>query len=114
MSTTARIAPATAQRRLQVLIAGVIALGGFAFASAIVDTTRQPPPEAWRLIAAVAAFLVADLPLLHLRFGHNRNTFTWSEASVIIGLVLLPGPWLRLLAPLCVAAMHLGLKRAPL
>ena len=114
-ASTAR-SPASAERaaarRLQLLLITVIGAGfaGVTLAAARIPHTPRPP--AWHLVVAIAAFLVADMPLLHIRFGHNQHSFTWSETFVVVGLVLLPSPWLQLLVPFTIAAAHLVGGRA--
>src|SRR4051812_21483124 len=64
----------------------------------------------------LAAFLVAasELAVMHLRFGGERYTYTWSEAAVVLGLVLVPFPHLVLVAPLAVALTHSLSGRQPM
>jgi diguanylate cyclase len=52
--------------------------------------------------------------VMHLRFGGERYTYTWSEAAVILGLVLIPFPHLVLVAPLAVALTHSLSGRQPM
>ncbi len=70
------------------------------------------PPEAWRLLLVLVVVAVGDIAVLHLRFGRDQYTFTWSESSVLVGLVLLPWPWLAPLATVAVAAAHLVRRRS--
>ena len=51
---------------------------------------------------------------MHLRFGGERYTYTWSEAAVVLGLVLVPFPHLVLVAPLSVALTHSLSGRQPM
>jgi diguanylate cyclase (GGDEF)-like protein len=64
----------------------------------------------------LAAFLVAasELAVMHLRFGGERYTYTWSEAAVVLGIVLIPYPHLVLVAPLAVALTHSLSGRQPM
>src|SRR5438445_3148724 len=101
-------------RRLRALLVLVIGSGVLSMAAAVVQIDSRPHPVLWKVALAVAVFVLADAPVFEIRLGHDRNTFTWSEASVVLGLVLLPLPWLRLLAPLGVAITHLTLRRQPL
>src|SRR5688500_18244005 len=72
------------------------------------------PAEPWHLLGALLLCLGADRPLLDLRFGHNRESFTWAEACVVIGLVLVPGTTLVLCAAVAVLAFHLAMRRSPI
>ncbi|MEY2569041.1 MAG: hypothetical protein QOE35_3570 [Actinomycetota bacterium] len=90
--------------------AAVVLLG-----AGVVATTVQrglgSPPAVWKLAVAALAFLAGDVPALKFRLGRDHHSFTWSETAVVMGLVLLPGPWLVVLAPVCVSAAHLLAKQ---
>lgn len=100
-------------RRLHQWVGVNVALGLVAIALTAGDG-MGPRPVAWKLALAALAFLLGDIPALQFRFGHDNHSFTWSETAVIMGLVLLPGPWLVLVAPVCVASAHLLARRAPI
>ena len=83
-----------------VLLVSAMASGGaivLALALQRISTARPTPSL---LVAAVfvTAFAFADSKILALRFGHNQHMFTWSEAAVVAGVLLLPFPWLVVLA----------------
>ena len=67
-------------------VGGLICLAALALAT---DTDR---PEAWRLLLAAALILVGEAPLLSVRLGSHLEVFTFGDAALIVGLVLLPGP----------------------
>ena len=91
--------------RLHVLVAAVIVAGTSCLALAVLAPgVRLDPPAVWRLVLATLVLLVGDSTVLHLRFRRDTYTFTWSEAAIIIGLFLLPWPWLSIVAPLAVEA----------
>jgi PAS domain S-box-containing protein len=100
-------------RRLRVWVAVVIGLGVIAVVSALVDPRLADRPAAWKLFLAGVIFLAGDIPMLHFRFGHDQHSFTSSEVAVVVGLALLAGPWMVLVAPACVGAAHLLARRAP-
>jgi hypothetical protein len=60
----------------------------------------------WQILLAGLLVTLGDLALLNLRFGHQKYSSTWSEAAVVFGLVLVPWPWLTLIAPVSVAVAH--------
>jgi diguanylate cyclase (GGDEF)-like protein len=60
---------------------------------------RDGPPDAWRLAVAVAALAIGHLRLLQLRVGHELEFFNLGETATVIGLAILPAPWLVLIAP---------------
>ena len=101
-------------RRLRAWVATVIGLGLLAAVAAVLDPALADRPEAWKLALAGLGFLTGDIPMLHFRFGHDQHSFTSSEVSVVVGLALLGGPWMVLVAPLCVGAAHLLAHRDPM
>jgi diguanylate cyclase (GGDEF)-like protein len=96
--------------RLRLLIWTVVASGVAAIAATSPALADGPPPI-WRLVITAAAFAVGDIALLHIRFGTHRYSFTWGELAVVLGLVLVPLPWLVIIAPLAVAPAHLFARR---
>ena len=91
-------------RGLRILLGAV---GGAGVAAIVLSVWIQPPvpvPPASKLLAGVGIAAVADVALVQIRVGHNRQAFTWSEAFVILGFVLVPQPWLVVLAPPVVMA----------
>jgi PAS domain S-box-containing protein len=87
-------------------------MGVVSVASGVANThALAHPPSLLRLLAAGTAFVVGELALLHIRIGDENHSFTWSEAAMIIGMVLLPSPWARIVGPLGVAAVHLYFRR---
>lgn len=102
----------TNERRLHLLVAGVVAAGIFALGLGLLDPAfRGQPPAGWKVALAIVAFCVGDVAAIHLRFGHDQHSFTLSETAVVLGLALLPSPWARFLACVCVAAAHLAARR---
>jgi PAS domain S-box-containing protein len=61
--------------------------------SALVIASQNSRPHLLMLSAAVAAVLVGDVRLVEIRIGHNGNTFTWSEAALILGVSLTGWDW---------------------
>ncbi len=98
--------------RLRALVWVMVVLGVATMASALIwsDALRQPP-ALWRLVLAAGAFVIGDITLVNIRFGHDHYSYTWAEFSVVLGLVLLPAPWPWLLAPFCVALAHVPNRR---
>jgi diguanylate cyclase (GGDEF)-like protein len=72
------------------------------------------PPASWRIAAVVGLFLLADRPLLEIRFGRDNESFTWAEVCVVLGLVLVPLPVLVPVAALGVLVYHSVMRHAPL
>jgi diguanylate cyclase (GGDEF)-like protein len=97
---------------LQLHVWSAIGAGVVLVAAAVPRAVAAGPPPLWRLALAALALVAGDMVLLHLRFGHDQHSFTWSEAAVIIGLVALPSPWLPLTAVVSIAVAHLVARRA--
>jgi diguanylate cyclase (GGDEF)-like protein len=117
VESTASPTAATATRtplRFRLLMALVMGTGAVSFLSALPSALDGDIPDAWRLGLVVALFVLGDVCLLNIRFGHNSHSFTWSETAVVLGLVLVPGPWLRVLAPVAVGLAHSTARRRPL
>ncbi len=98
-------------RRLDqvVTVTGTLAVLGVAVAA--ITVLGADRPAAWQVAAVTAGFAAADAALVHLRFGHDRWSFTWAEVVLVIGLAVLPAAWVVLVAPVGVAAAHLALRR---
>ena len=103
---------ANSDRRLHLLVAGVVGAGVFALGVGFLDPVFPgQPPAGWKIALAIVAFCVGDVAAIHLRFGHDQHSFTLSETAVVLGLALLPSPWARFIAVLCVGAAHLAARR---
>ncbi|HET7486796.1 MAG TPA: EAL domain-containing protein [Acidimicrobiales bacterium] len=98
----------------RILLWVVLGTGVVSLATGAVAASGTGAPAAWRLILAAGLFALGDVCVLRLRFGHNSHSFSWSETAMVVGLVLVPGPWLRVVAPLAVAAAHAAARRPPL
>jgi diguanylate cyclase len=103
-----------ADRRLRRLVGGVVAAGvavtavagGFAFSA--------PLPDRLQVLVAVGFVLLGCIPLLHLRWGHNRESFNCAETGLVFGLALLPLPWLVVVAGLGTVLVQVLTGYAPL
>ncbi|MDX6252534.1 MAG: hypothetical protein QOF10_5894 [Kribbellaceae bacterium] len=118
MSEPAESATATGTRRslwrLHALVAAVTVAGVGCLGTAVLAPGPLiHPPAAWRLVLVALVLLVGESTVLHLRFGRDTYTFTWSEAAIIVGLFLVPWPWLSIIAPLAVAVVHTVARRDP-
>ncbi|CAA9215224.1 MAG: diguanylate cyclase/phosphodiesterase (GGDEF & EAL domains) with PAS/PAC sensor(s) [uncultured Acidimicrobiales bacterium] len=99
--------------KLHRFVAATTILALLCLAAAAMAVRESPPPVLWRLFVIAAGFAAADAALVHLRFGHDRWSFNWSEVVVVVGLSVLPPPWIVLVAPVGVAVANLSLRRAP-
>ncbi len=100
--------------RLHALVVAVILVGAGCLTVAVRTAVRvDGTPAVWRLALVALVLLVGDSTVLHLRFGQETYTFTWSEAAIILGLFLVPWPWLTVVAPLAVGVVHAVARRDP-
>ncbi len=101
-------------RRLRLLVTAVTLAGAASILGSIVAavTSTLAPPAPWRLALAAVLVVFGDLAVLYLRFGHQKYSSTWSEASLVFGLVLVPWPWLTIITGPCVALAHVLSGRA--
>jgi len=90
-----------------VLVGGVIAVG-----ISLWGIWNGPQPSPLRIAAAAAVAFAGDLSLMYVRFGHNRYSFTWSEASIVVGMVLIPPVWLPVVGAAAIAVQQLVARRA--
>ena len=97
-----------------VVTVGVLCILGAAVTAVQHGLTGQSGPAAWRLVLIGVLFLIAETVMLDIRFGHNRKAFTMVEAALVVGLVVVPAPWLVLVAPLAIAGAHALAHRAPI
>jgi diguanylate cyclase (GGDEF)-like protein len=95
--------------RLRLLV-GVQAAAGLvvlAVAAALAGT----PPQVDLLVVGLLLLVLGALPLLHLRWGHHRESLNFVELSLVFGLVLLPLPWFVLMSAAAAGAAHVLVNR---
>ncbi|HET6531047.1 MAG TPA: diguanylate cyclase, partial [Actinoplanes sp.] len=101
-------------RRLRLLVGLVVVLAsgcaGLWFWSATHSGTPMPPP--WALAVLVAAILIATRVQVYVRVRSNLDIVYWGEAPVLLGLVLLPAPWVVLCGALSIAIVKV-VNRSP-
>src|SRR5688500_20387216 len=100
--------------RLRRLVAAQVALGLISVAVAATRIDDHPTPAVWTVLLAVTLLAGGDLPLVHVRFGKDRSSFTCSEAAMVAGMVLLPAPWLPIVAATGALLLHGAMRRAPI
>ncbi|MCW2665481.1 MAG: diguanylate cyclase/phosphodiesterase with sensor [Frankiales bacterium] len=84
---------------------------GCVLAGLLTPGALDDPPALWRLLLTAVLVALGEVAVLHLSFGWDRYTVTWAEASLLVGLVLVPWPWLTIVAPLSVGVTHVLLRR---
>ena len=103
--------PFATGRAVGLMVWSVVAAGVAVIVISGLHRNPWPPQHWWHPWSAVCIGALADLSLINIRFGHNRHSFTWAEAFVLLGIVLVPTPWLVLAAPAGVLTMHMSLRR---
>jgi diguanylate cyclase (GGDEF)-like protein len=101
-------------RRLRDVVLTVYVLGFACMVVAAVYARHTDRVSGSHVVLAAALVAASELAVMHLRFGGERYTYTWSEAAVVLGLVLVPYPHLVLVAPLAVALTHSLSGRQPM
>lgn len=79
--------------------------------AAAVAASSIEAPAAWRIVLLTAMIPLSELALLHLRFGHDRFSFTWGEASVVVAFSVVGPEWFVALCPPFVLCVHLLARR---
>ena len=79
--------------------------------AAAVAASSIEAPAAWRIVLLAAMIPLSELALLHLRFGHDRFSFTWGEASVVVAFSVVGPEWFVALCPPFVLCVHLLARR---
>jgi diguanylate cyclase (GGDEF)-like protein len=91
-------------RRLWWYVA-LFTVSGILCASAAAISVATQPLGGWPAMAAVVVLMTGSrVAVLRLRLGSERTLFDWSEAALVVGLVLVGGPSLVLAALLGVTA----------
>ena len=102
--------PATGGRQrvgLTGVVTSVLALAVVCFLLALRSAVEGDPVALWQVAFLVTLLPMSELALLHVRFGGDAFSFTWGEASLLVGFALVSPAWLVLLAGPCVALVHL-------
>jgi len=97
--------------KLDALIFVVIASGLLVCIQGGFIAARGPGPEWWPILIGGAVFYLGERAMFSLRFGRDRQSFNWLETAVVVGLVLVPVPWLRYVAAIGPALTHLQRRR---
>ncbi|MET0954425.1 MAG: diguanylate cyclase, partial [Cryobacterium sp.] len=101
------------QLRLHIGLVVVLALG---CAAAWTWYAVQHPPDVpswWVLAALVVGFGVANRVKVYVRLRSNLDMVTWDEAPVLVGLVLLPAPWVVLCGMVGMTLIKIVSRTAP-
>jgi diguanylate cyclase (GGDEF)-like protein len=97
--------------RLERLVVGVVALGLLLWTTAAVAAVYEHSPVLWKLAVVAVVIPMSELALLHVRYGTDQFSFTWGDASLLIGFVLVGPAWFVILAGPAVLGVHLVARR---
>jgi diguanylate cyclase (GGDEF)-like protein len=86
-------------------------LGLVLWTTAAVAAVYSPTPVLWRIAAVAALIPASELALLHVRYGSDAFSFTWGDASLLVGLVLVGPAWFVILSAPAVLLVHLLARR---
>ena len=98
--------------RVHIFVGLLAAVAAVIVAVSVASVLHEPRPHLLMLAAAVAAVFVGDIRLVEIRIGHNGNTFTWSEAALILGVSLTGWSWFILLGVTTLVVRQLLVGRA--
>jgi diguanylate cyclase (GGDEF)-like protein len=101
--------PAAGMRlsRLERLVVLIGSLGLMLWTTAAVAAVYAPAPVVWKLAVVAVLIPMSELALLHVRYGTDQFSFTWGDASLLVGFVLVGPEWFIILAAPGVLAVHL-------
>jgi diguanylate cyclase (GGDEF)-like protein len=113
---SAALSPGVLERGLRLspldrLVAVVAVTGLLLWTGAAVGAVYAPVPTLWKLLVIAALIPVSELALLHVRYGSDHFSFTWGDASLLVGFVLVGPAWFVILAAPGVLAIHLIARR---
>jgi len=94
------------RERALVLYLVLVCSVGAGLALVAVLLSGATPKADLLLLSAALLLLLADRPLLDLRFGHHKESFTWAEVAVVVTLATLPLSTVTALSALCVLVFH--------
>ncbi|MFF5081955.1 putative bifunctional diguanylate cyclase/phosphodiesterase [Actinoplanes sp. NPDC000266] len=100
------------QLRLFVGLVVVLALGAAGGAVALTLTRSMPPPNFLVIGLIFGAILVAIRLRVRFRVLSNQDVTTWTEVPVLIGLALVPSPWVILCTTLAITINRIAMRRA--
>jgi diguanylate cyclase (GGDEF)-like protein len=102
---------APVRHRVQVVVVAVSLVALVVTVAAGLAVAQQPLPTGWQLLLLLALLPIAEVPLLHVRFGGDRFSFTWGEAAIVIGFSMVSPEWVVLLSWPTVLLAHLAIRR---
>lgn len=93
------------------LVVIVLAVGSTAWTAAAVATSYTSIPSYWKLALVALLVPLSEMTLFEVRYGKDRFTCTWGEASLLVGFVHVGPTWFVVLAAPGVLLLHLAGRR---
>ncbi len=114
MSETGTNDDATDQR-LRLLVGLVVVLGAGVALSWAIYTYRNPEPHppVFALALLCASVIAANRLRVYVRIKSSLNGTAWGEVPVLVGLILLPAPWVLLCAVAGQAVLKIWSRSGP-
>jgi diguanylate cyclase (GGDEF)-like protein len=102
-------------RRLRLLIGLVVVAALIATAGWVLYLVRLPAPipPLWALAALSVSVVAANKLKVSVRIRSSLDGTTWGEVPVLVGLVLLPAPWVVFCSAAGIAALKLTARQGP-
>ncbi|MDX6274132.1 MAG: hypothetical protein QOJ92_1342 [Frankiales bacterium] len=94
---------APANTRLAGLLRLMFAAAGLVLVGAGVAAWRSDRPSPYSLLLVAAVFVACRTTTLHIRTGHDAESFDWSETAIVIALWMLAPSWAVLVLALAAA-----------
>ena len=101
------------QLRLAIGLVVVLALGAAGLNVWYGVSTSVPLPNPALLLAITLGSAIANRVKVYVRIQSNQSATTWDEIPVMIGLVLMPTPWVVLCAAIGLAAAKVFARVTP-
>ena len=97
------------ERRLRLLISLVVVLAGIAIAWSVARVWSSPakPPPVLLLLELVAAIALGSRTAWNIRIGSHGRGISWPEVGMLVGLAVVPAPWVILCTCLAITAARL-------
>jgi diguanylate cyclase (GGDEF)-like protein len=96
---------------LERLVVTVGAIGLILWTTAAVAAAYEDVPSGWKLAVVAVLIPMSEIALLHVRYGSDQFSFTWGDASLLVGFVLVGPAWFVILAAPGVLVVHLASRR---
>ncbi|MDT7547348.1 MAG: hypothetical protein QOE99_3458 [Actinomycetota bacterium] len=96
---------------LEQLVVTVGAIGLILWTTAAAVASYEAPPLPWKLAVVAVLIPMSEIALLHVRYGADQFSFTWGDASLLVGFVLVGPEWFVILAAPGVLIVHLAAGR---